>query len=65
MNTKVLSVLMVLVLVNTCIGLPVNDLVNESQSTQLYTDVNNKVADGYYETCVWACVNGVCARKCW
>jgi len=64
MNSKVLALLLVLVLVNMSIGLPLDELVEQINGTQSLS-ASSPVADGYYETCVWACVKGVCVRKCW
>ena len=63
MNAKVLSVLMVLVLVNNCIGLPLEIVVNTTKSAQVLSESNNTVNAGYYG-CWTVCVNGRCVQHC-
>ena len=67
MNAKVLSVLMVLVLVNTCIGLPSDGLVNSDKTIHGLFQFNNTVNNCYYE-CRFVCGLGGtqnCRYLCW
>lgn len=63
MNAKVLSLFLILVLVNVCIGIPLDGLVNGIDAPQALNVPKNTIADGYYD-CVWVCVNHVCYKRC-